>query len=70
MLNQLSPRELWVNNSMVYGDPLPDPTLCRSMIAALQYVTLTGPDLSFVVNKARQFMAQLTGVQSRESFAI
>ncbi|XP_058785002.1 uncharacterized mitochondrial protein AtMg00810-like [Vicia villosa] len=34
-----------------------DPQLYRSIVGALQYVTLTRPDISFSVNKACQFMA-------------
>jgi len=39
-----------------------DPTLYRSVVGALQYVTLTHPQLSFSVNKVCQFMnnTQLT----------
>uniref|UniRef100_A0A0V0IVS5 Putative ovule protein n=1 Tax=Solanum chacoense TaxID=4108 RepID=A0A0V0IVS5_SOLCH len=33
-----------------------DPTLYRTIVGALQYVTLTRPDLTFVVNKVCQFM--------------
>ncbi|XP_006596771.1 uncharacterized protein LOC114383963 [Glycine soja] len=34
-----------------------DPTLYRSVVGALQYATLTRPEISFVVNKVCQFMA-------------
>ena len=38
------------------GTPLDNPTAYRSFIGALQYCTLTRPDISFVVNKLCQFM--------------
>ena len=38
------------------GDLFQDPTLYRSIIGALQYDTLTRPEITFVVNKVYQFM--------------
>lgn len=38
------------------GDLFQDPTLYRSIVSALQYVTLTRPKIAFVVNKVCQFM--------------
>ena len=38
------------------GAPHPDPTQYRSIVGALQYVTLTRPDIFFAVNKVCQFM--------------
>ena len=40
------------------GDPLEDPTEYRSVVGALQYLTLTRPNLSFVVNQVCQYMHQ------------
>ena len=36
--------------------PYPDPTFYRSIVGALQYLTLTRPDLSFCVNYVSQFL--------------
>lgn len=38
------------------GDPLPNPMKYRSIVGALQYCTITRPDLSFAVNKVYQFL--------------
>ena len=38
------------------GDPFPDPTLYRSLVGALQYLTITCPDLLYVVNSVSQFL--------------
>ncbi|XP_031271382.1 uncharacterized protein LOC116129788 [Pistacia vera] len=37
--------------SKLSGDPLPDPTEYRTMVGALQYLTLTMPGLSYSVNQ-------------------
>jgi histone deacetylase 1/2 len=44
--------------SLVQGDPLGpnDSTQYRSIVGALQYLTLTRPDISFSVNKVCQFL--------------
>ncbi|PKA64299.1 Retrovirus-related Pol polyprotein from transposon TNT 1-94 [Apostasia shenzhenica] len=36
--------------------PLSDPSLYRSIVGALQYVTITRPDIAFAVNRACQYM--------------
>jgi hypothetical protein len=38
-----------------YGDPLDDPTEYRSIVGALQYCTLTCPEISFAVNQLCQY---------------
>lgn len=40
------------------ADYFEDPTLYRSVVGALQYATITRPELSFAVNKVCQFMAK------------
>ena len=38
------------------GDPYPNPEMYRSVVGALQYITITRPDLSYAVNQVCQFM--------------
>ncbi|XP_058202763.1 uncharacterized mitochondrial protein AtMg00810-like [Rhododendron vialii] len=38
------------------GDLLDDPTIYRSMVGGLQYLTLSRPDIAFAVNQVCQFM--------------
>lgn len=45
--------------------PLEDPYLYRSTVGALQYVTVTRPELAFSVNKVCQFMQSPTDVHWR-----
>lgn len=42
--------------SILDGDPLPDPSEYCSVVRALQYLTWTRPDISFIVNQVCQFM--------------
>lgn len=44
--------------SAIFGDPFEDPTLYRSTVGvgALQYVTVTRPEISYSVSKVCQFM--------------
>lgn len=48
--------------SLYDGEPLSDLTEYRSVVGALQYLTLTRPDMSFAVNQVCQFMHQPTTV--------
>ncbi|KAL5557093.1 hypothetical protein UlMin_039329 [Ulmus minor] len=38
------------------GDPIENATEYRSIVGALQYITITRPEISFSVNKVCQFM--------------
>lgn len=38
------------------GTPLKDPTQYRSIVGALQYLTFSRPDITYVVNTLCQFM--------------
>lgn len=38
------------------GDPCEDPHLYRLIVGALQYATITRPDIAYAVNKVSQFM--------------
>lgn len=46
--------------SLKDSDPFSDPSLFRSVIGTLQYLTLTRPDISFAVNKLSQFLHEPT----------
>ncbi|XP_062028867.1 uncharacterized mitochondrial protein AtMg00810-like [Rosa rugosa] len=42
------------------GDALSDPTAFRSVVGALQYLTITRPDIAFAVNQVCQFLHKPT----------
>ncbi|KAK9049437.1 hypothetical protein SSX86_031595 [Deinandra increscens subsp. villosa] len=42
------------------GEKFHDPTLYRSIVGALQYLTITRPDLSFAVNQVSQYLQSPT----------
>ena len=46
-----SPMAQSISLSAFEGDPLIDVTLCRSPVKALQYFSLTRPDITFIVNR-------------------
>ncbi|XP_076912187.1 uncharacterized protein LOC143570413 [Bidens hawaiensis] len=48
----LAPHETFTTNR----EPHSDPTLYRSLVGALQYLTTTRPDLSYAVNQVCQFL--------------
>jgi hypothetical protein len=54
----VSPMSTSEKLSVFEGSPLGqhDSTQCRSIVGALQYLTLTSPDISFAVNKVCQFL--------------
>ncbi|WMV28863.1 hypothetical protein MTR67_022248 [Solanum verrucosum] len=54
-----SPTELGLRR-ILSGDPLPDAHLYRSVVGALQYVTITRPEISYAVNRVWQFMQSPT----------
>ncbi|KAI3500548.1 hypothetical protein L1887_36372 [Cichorium endivia] len=45
---------------LTIGDQFSDPTLYRSLVGALQYLTITRPDLSYAVNQVSQFLQSPT----------
>ncbi|KAI5343695.1 hypothetical protein L3X38_011571 [Prunus dulcis] len=67
-LKYLSPLNYFLDIAATYklslhcGEPLLDPSEYRQVVSALQYLTLTRPDLSFDVNQVCQFMHSPTKV--------
>ena len=55
-----TPGSVGQNLSKFDGEPMEDPLVYRSIVGALQYLTITRPDIAFSVNKACQFMHQPT----------
>jgi len=55
-----SPMSPSANLSLFKGDPFHDPTLYRSTVGSLQYLSFTRPDLAFAVSKVCQFMQRPT----------
>ena len=51
-----------LGHTLSQSDGVPHPSEYRRTIGALQYVTLTRPDIAFVVNKACQFMSKPSNV--------
>ncbi|KAL6327702.1 hypothetical protein AAG906_022764 [Vitis piasezkii] len=55
-----TPGTVGLSLSQFDGDLMDDVTMYRSVVGALQYATLTWPDIAFSVNKACQFMHRPT----------
>ena len=55
-----TPGAVGKNLSKFDGDPMDEVTQYRSVVGALQYLTITRPDIAFAVNKACQFMQKPT----------
>jgi hypothetical protein len=51
-----SPMSTSTTLSKLDGTSISDPTLYRSTVGSLQYLSLTQPDIAFAVNKVSQFM--------------
>lgn len=48
--------------SISNGDPMDNPMLYRSVVGALQYLSHTRLNISYIVNKLSQFLHKLTSV--------
>jgi hypothetical protein len=55
-----TPRAVGQNLSKFNGEPMEDASHYRSVMRALQYLTITRPDIAFAVNKTCQFIQQPT----------
>ncbi|KAJ4818128.1 hypothetical protein LUZ62_030694 [Rhynchospora pubera] len=57
-----SPMVVHTSLSLHEGDPMDNPSLYRTIVGALQYATITRPDIAFAVNKVSQFMHSPTNL--------
>jgi hypothetical protein len=53
-----TPMQTGLQPSKFSGTALPNPQLYRSIVGALQYATITRPNLTFAMNKVSQFMVE------------
>ncbi|XP_060972596.1 uncharacterized mitochondrial protein AtMg00810-like [Cannabis sativa] len=52
----ITPMQYGLTLSKFGSDPVQDPTQYKSVVGALQYATITRPEIAFSVNKVSQFM--------------
>jgi len=52
-----TPMQSGIKLTKIGSDTFSDPSLFRSVVGALQYATITRPEISFAVNKVCQFMS-------------
>jgi hypothetical protein len=55
-----TPMQSRLQLSKLDGDPMTDPSLYHSIVGALQYATITRPEIFFVVHKVSLFMHSQT----------
>ena len=58
-----TPGAVGQNLSKLDDDPMKKVTQYRSVVGAVHYLTITRPNIAFVVNKACQFIQQSTSTQ-------